>query len=178
MNPKNERQSNPKIEAFIDRLTKLDPGSKAQLKRSAGQSLREARHCTGLFYRILPYGVPVWQEEIYFLVATLYPLADAAKEGDLGASLQRARQASNSKGMDRRVEILLDADANQLPFRLRQAIRYLKASEVRVNWSSLLEDLLDWAKPGRRVQQRWARAYFADTKPETSPTELNTQSNH
>jgi len=175
MNPKHEREPNPKIETFIDRLVKLDPGGKARLKRSAGQPLREAHNCTGLFYRLLPYGVPVWQEETYFLVATLYPLADAAKEGDFGVSLQRARQVSNSKGMDRRVEILLDADAKQLPFRLRQAIRYLKANEVRVNWQSLLEDLLDWAKPGRRVQQRWARAYFTDAKSGISPTEPNPQ---
>lgn len=177
MNPKREREPNPKIEAFIERVAKLDPGGKARLKRSAGQPLREARNCTGLFYRLLPYGVPAWQEEIYFLVATLYPLADAAKDGDFGLSLQRARQASNRKGMDRRVEILLDADATQLPFRLRQAIRYLKANEVRVNWSSLLEDLLDWAKPGRWVQQRWARTYFADVKPEVETTGLTTKTN-
>jgi CRISPR type I-E-associated protein CasB/Cse2 len=147
------------------------------LKRSVGQPLREAHSCTGLFYRLLPYGIPLWQEETYFLVATLYPLADAAKDGDFGVSLQRARQTSNGKGMDRRVEILLDADANQLPFRLRQAIRYLKANEVRVNWHSLLEDLFDWSKPGRRVQQRWARAYFIDARPEISTTEPTTQTN-
>ena len=178
MNPKYDREPNPRIETFINKLTELDPGGKARLKRSAGQSLREAHNCTGLFYRLLPYGVPLWEEETYFLIATLYPLADAAKEGEFGLSLQRARQANNSKGMDRRVEILLDADANQLPFRLRQAIRYLKTNEVRVHWHSLLEDLLDWTKPGRRVQQRWARAYFTNVKPEISAAALTTQTNN
>lgn len=178
MNPKRERESNPQIETFIERLAKLDPGGKARLKRSAGQSLREAHQSTGLFYRLLPYGVPAWQEEIYFLVATLYSLADRAKEGDFGLALRHARQASNSKGMDRRVEILLDANANQLPFRLRQAIRYLKANEVCVNWTSLLEDLLDWTKPGRWVQQRWARTYFTDAKPDDATNALTTQLNH
>ncbi len=175
MNSTDEREPNPTIEKFIERLAKLEPGGKARLKRCAGQSLREAHNCLGLFYRLLPYGIATWQEETYFLVATLYPLADAAKEGDFGVALQRARQVSNRKGMDRRVEILLDADANQLPFRLRQAIRYLKANEVHVNWYSLLEDLLDWSKSGRRVQQRWARAYFADAKPENSTPDSTTQ---
>ena len=45
----------------------------------------------GLFYRLLPRGVPLAEEETYFLVATLYPLADGGGHGDLGALLPAVR---------------------------------------------------------------------------------------
>ncbi len=70
----------------------------------------------------------------------------------------------NAKGLDRRVEILLDADEMQLPYRLRQAIHFLQANRTRgtlVNWPQLLEDLLNWAHPTRFVQRKWAKSYFA-----------------
>ena len=96
------------------------------------------------------------------MVSTLFPLAVSGGQGNLGASLRRARSNENSAGLDRRVEILLDADEAQLPFRLRQAIRVLHANRVGVDWSCLLEDLLRWSSPKRFVQERWARKYFAD----------------
>lgn len=154
---------------FIRRLENLSSGDRARFKRSAGKTLSEAGDALGLLYRVLPAGVAQRDEETYFLVATLFPLADAAQRGDFGAALRQAKERSGAKGMDRRVEILLDADMAQLPHRLRQTIRYLKASEVRVNWLGLLSDLLLWTHPKRMVQQRWARAYFAEHKanPET-----------
>jgi CRISPR system Cascade subunit CasB len=155
-----EREPNPKVAAFFQRLERLDAGGRARLKRRAGQPLAEGLDVLGLFYSLLPPGVPVLQEELYFLVATLYPLAESGGKGDLGATLYQARQPNNAKGMDRRVEILLDADETQLPFRLRQAIRLLQSNRVRVNWPGLLEDLLYWTHPERRVQKRWARSYF------------------
>ncbi len=155
-------QPNPKVTAFFERLDRLDPGGRARLKRSAGKSLAESRDALGLFYSVLPFGVPQAQEEIYFLAATLYPMADGGGKGDLGAALRRARQAKNMRGLDRRVEILLDADETQLGFRLRQAIQLLHSNRVRVDWSRLLDDMLWWNRPERRVQRRWARSYFAE----------------
>ena len=145
---------------FIERLEKLDAGDRARLKRNAGKSLAEAKEALGLFYRLLPHGVPVYQEEIYFLVATLFPLAEGGGKNDLGVSLYLVQSAKNSKGLDRRVENLLDADLVQLHFRLRQAVHFLQSCRVRVNWQQLLEDLLQWDHPDRFIQQRWARSYF------------------
>ncbi len=155
-----EREPDPRIELLFQRLAKLDPGNRARLKRSAGKSLGEARDALGLFYALLPRNVPVQQEEMYFLVSTLYPLADGGGAGDLGAALLRARLSKNAPGLDRRVEFLLDADDIQLPFRLRQAVQFLRSNRIRVNWSSLLQDLLYWSHPDRFVQRRWARSYF------------------
>lgn len=154
-------QPDQKITTFINRLERLDPGERARFKRCAGQTLAEARHeVLGLFYSLLPPGVHQSQEELYFLVATLYPIAEAGGKGDLGASLRQAQQDKNTPGLDRRVQHLLDADETQLPFRLRQAVRFLQSNRMPVNWPRLLEDLLYWTHPERRVQRRWARSYF------------------
>lgn len=149
------------VEAFCERLQALDAGARARLKRSAGQSLGEARGVLGLFYRLLPPQVGPARARQFFLLATLFPLAEGGGSGDLGSSLRQARVTQTAPGLDRRVEILLDADEAQLPFRLRQALRFLASKQVRVNWPRLLEDLLSWNHPNRIVQQRWARSYFA-----------------
>jgi CRISPR system Cascade subunit CasB len=155
------KDTDPRIVRFIERLAELEPGDRARLKRNAGLTLGEAHQAIGLFYRILPANLPVYQEPWYFLIATLYPLADAGQTGNFGSALKRARSAQHRDGLDRRIEILLDADEAQLPFRLRQAVRFLYAQGVPVDWEQLLDDLLRWTHPERYVQRQWASAYFA-----------------
>lgn len=152
--------------AFIHRLERLDAADRARLKRNAGNSLAEARQVAGLFYHLLPPDVTPWQEEAYFTLATLFPIAQGGSKGNLGDSLRSARNSKNAKGLDRRVEVLLDADAGQLRHRLRQVIHLLQSNRARVNWPVLLSDLLAWNRPDRAVQQRWARAYFKFNKPD------------
>ena len=156
-------KTNDKIETFFERLERLDAGGRARLKRNAGNPLATSRSgALGLFYNLLPPGVPQYHEEKYFLVATLYPIAEDGGQGNLGAALNKARNEKNAKGLNRRVEILLDAQGEQLPFRLRQAVRFLHSNRVRLDWRRLLADLLNWDSPKRFVQQQWARSYFAD----------------
>lgn len=154
-------QSDPRIAEFVERLGALDAGERARFKRNAGNSIAESRNVIGLFYRVLPPGVPPYKERWYFLLATLYPLAEPADTGNLGRALSLARNPENRDGLDRRVEILLDADEVQFPFRLRQAIRFLYSQGVGVDWEQLLQDLLRWTHPERFIQQQWARAYFS-----------------
>lgn len=157
-----EHEFDPRITAFFNRLEKLNAGERARLKRCAGQTLAEARHeALGLFFRVLPPNVPPIQHESYFLAASLYPMTEAGVSGNLGDSLRQLRKPKNSKGLDRRMEILLDADEAQLPYRLRQAIHLLQANHVRVNWPQLLEDLLYWTHFNRFTQRHWAQSYFA-----------------
>lgn len=158
-----EVQEKSKPAEFIRRLEQLDTGDRARLKRSAGRTLNEASDVIGTFYRALPFGVHTSQEGIYFLVATLFPMAEGDAKGDLGYTLRQARTDRNAKGLDRRVQALLDADAAQLPFRLRQAVHFLKSCGKPVDWTRLLEDLLAWEHPDHYVQQRWARSYFSET---------------
>lgn len=156
-----DRQPGELAKLFCARLKQTDPGERARLKRNAGKTLADAdAGALGLFYGMLPRGVPEAQEGMYFMTATLFGLADAGGGGDLGAALRAAQNRSNNKGLDRRVEALLDADDTQLAFRLRQAVHYLQSQRVKVDWECLLDDLLHWGHPRRYVQQRWARSYF------------------
>jgi CRISPR system Cascade subunit CasB len=155
----NEHQPDARIVKFLTKLQALDPGDRAKFKRDAGSSIAEAQSI-GLFYRLLPYGVSQRDEEAYFLVATLYPLADGGGRGNFGDALRKARDLKNNKGLDRRFEILLDTESRVLPFRLRQAVRFLKSKRVRVNWGQLIEDVCWWEHSSRGVQKRWARSYF------------------
>jgi CRISPR type I-E-associated protein CasB/Cse2 len=146
---------------FLKRLSDLNIGERARLKRCAGQTLSESREVF-LFSRLLPNGVSKNQEAIYFLIATLYPMAENTGEGDFGTSLRKVKNENNHKGLDKRVQVLLDSDEIQLPFRLRQLIHLIKSKQVKVNWQNLLEDLLWWNSQERAVQRRWARNYFAE----------------
>ncbi len=156
----NDISNGPNTTKFISQLKCLDPGDRARLKRNAGKSLAEAHDVIGLFYSLLPYGIPQSQEEIFFLVATLFPLAAEGNSGNFGDHLFLARNTKNEKGLDKRVKNLLDADLNQLHFRLRQAVHFLQSCRVSVNWQQLLSDLLYWDHADRYIQRRWARSYF------------------
>jgi len=159
--PEQLNKRDERIQTFIKNLNGLDSGGKARLKRNAGKRLSEARHIS-TFYRILPFGTPPYEEEIFFLVATLFPLADSGEIQNFGKSLKRARDSQNARGMDRRFEVLLDADEYQLPFHLRQSVRLLYARQVPIKWTQLLKDLLGWSNVDKYVQKRWARDYFAE----------------
>lgn len=158
------------IAAFVANLAQLDPGGRARLKRNAGRTLGEARDVYRVFFQALPYEVPERRQEDYFLIATLFPLAPHQPDaGTLGATLRRVRQArlgsERANSLDRRFERLLDSSREQLPFRLRQAVRLAAAGEQPVDWVALLRDLLGWEREGRPIQQRWARDYYVGPRP-------------
>ena len=158
-----EAKIDQRIITFCDNLVKLDAGEKARLKRNAGRTLAQSRNVMGLFLnRLAPHGLSKWREEKYFLVATLYPLNQEERgRGSLGAAL---RQARDSESLDRRVEILLDADDAHLPFRLRQLVKLLYSKRIPIHWPTLLHHLLAWNSEKRWVQEQWARDYFVGTK--------------
>jgi CRISPR system Cascade subunit CasB len=156
-------------QAFVAGLARLDPAGRARLKRNAGRPLAEARDIHRVFFQALSYDVPERQQEDYFLIATLFPLVPHSPQAaSLGATLRRVRQlrAGPDNGrfnsMDRRFQTLIDSDRDQLPFRLRQAIRLIAAHRegIDLSWERLLLDVLSWDRPDRSVQLRWARAYF------------------
>lgn len=76
------------------------------------------------------------------------------------------------ESIEQRFIALLDADEEQLPYRLRQMVQLVKAEEgIRIHWARLLDDLLDWNHPERRVQQRWARAFYRTVNAAGAATE-------
>lgn len=150
-----------RVHAFTRSLGNLNAGERARLKRNAGLTLSESRDVLGLFYRLLPPDVQPYEFKGYFLVATLFPLGIVSgKVRNFGATLRLTRLSMSGSALDRRVEVLLEADGEQLPFRLRQSVRLAQSHRVGVNWPRLLVDVLAWDAPSRFVQQRWAEAYF------------------
>lgn len=152
-----------RIHQFVAQLAQLDAGERARFKRNIGNRLADSHHVIGLFFGILPHNVPRYQEEWYFLLATLYPHGTSGATGNFGTSLRavRERKPVLSAGLDRRMEVLLNADEVQVSYRIGQAIRLIKSAEVPVNWEQLLYDLLYWTHDQRFVQEQWARAYYA-----------------
>lgn len=165
---------------FIDYLESLaqreNRGALAALRRGLGQP-------PGTVAAMYPYVVPwlpadarPWQEDVYYLVASLFSLHPApGGSGNLGDSYRRAaaKEPATPAGeerispTERRFTVLLAAHPDDLPDRLRQAIGFLASKDVPVDWRQLFQDLPYWGDPSRRVQRDWARAFWGRPAQET-----------
>lgn len=89
------------------------------------------------------------------------PSAEARYRRTLGHAIAQLYLARDqAKSIEQRFIALLDADEEQLPYRLRQMVRLLKSEEIPIYWAELLRDLLAWNLDRKPVQQRWARAFY------------------
>ncbi len=173
----NDQERSPRqrqVADFIGNLEQLDAGGRARLKRNAGRRLHEARDIARVFFQALPYDIPERAQEDYFLVATLFPLAPhRASRHSLGRTLRRVRSirggTEQSNSLDRRFQTLIDSDREQLPFRLRQAVRLAAADDQLIDWERLLLNVLNWEHPDHFVQLQWARDYFVGIAEEPAP---------
>jgi CRISPR system Cascade subunit CasB len=170
------------VDEFVGRLEALGHrdaarADLARLRRCAGRPLVECPEVFQLFYGLLPYTVRGQdrEEERYFLLATLFAL-DPRTSGarDIGATMgaTAGSRGSGREGIDRRMAVLLDAPVEDLAFRLRQLIALAAAADIGANWRVLLNDLLWWDHPARRVQRRWARSYFGGSPTSTAEEAL------
>lgn len=162
--------------AFLAGLAEQeDRAALAALRRGLGKAPGEAAD-------LYPYLVPwlprlpanPWQEDAYYLVASLFgwhPLSWRGAEGDgdrarstnLGVSFARLAGEAEGAGVERRFVALLNADRDDLPEHLRHGVGLLKAHEVPVDWAQLLHDVQGWGWPSRSVQRGWARAFWGRT---------------
>ncbi len=91
---------------LLENLKNLSRGDIAVLKRAAGGTIAEGKNVMGLFYRILPHPlVGDINEEIYFLVSTLYALWVVPKD---------LKQSSGSSTDDSDAEINVDNEEEDL----------------------------------------------------------------
>lgn len=158
-------------EEFVERIEMLDASRLAMLRRGCGERDPVEGRCPWLVSLI--HGVA--SESTGFLVASLlaqYKTADIRvgrhrASGNFGASWRRAIAGNDSKSLERRFHILLDASYDpwtgdgDLPHRLRQMVRYAASRGVGIEWPVMLTDLKFWNHPEKRVQKRWARNFFA-----------------
>lgn len=170
--------------AFIQELAKQDKGRLAILRRNAGNPLAEARGIAW-FHSLLGRFSNEWNEEAYFMIATLFASDKDAidgrnkSNGNFGATLRAlrnksAKSPSDPSPLDRRFNILLDADfdpadGGELAYRLRQMTKRViaeKDSSVRINWPQLLRDVKFWNSEKKYTQKSWARRYYAPALPQ------------
>lgn len=151
-----------KGKAFLDWLEKLKEQKAWTPARAALR--RSLAFDPGAYPPAMPYVEPFvqeegWAREAHYLVAALYALKDGEHwEGrTLARALREAMEARGSDSLERRFQALLDADRDQLAFRLRQAVSLLEGG---LDFARLLEDLLYWFHPERRVQARWAKEFY------------------
>ena len=101
-------------------------------------------------------------ETAVFIVAALfayYPNAPG-NAGNLGDSIRRMKDDSGS--IEKRFVALLNAEAEDLPYYLRQIVGLLKSKEVAVNWNRLFKDIKNWNSDKRYVQTAWARSFWGN----------------
>lgn len=159
-----------KAEEFLKNLSGLSRGEKATLRRNAGNTIGESRGAMPTFYRVLPPGVAGGHnEEIYFLVATLYAMNEYKGSGNFGETMLAVRK-KGSESIDNRMSVLLDSDfdkidgyqpgGGELAYRMRQCIKLAESKEEGIDWVRLINDLEFWTHPSKKVQKRWADSYF------------------
>lgn len=106
--------------------------------------------------------------DAYLLTAALFALYQppathtSSDRPSFGKTLRglRGDLSAGAESLDRRMTALLDADRDELPYRLRQLVQMLKGTRHVPDWQYLLWSLLRWDDPSRQVQRRWARDYW------------------
>jgi CRISPR system Cascade subunit CasB len=113
-----------------------------------------------------------WRREMHYLVAGLWAMhwhdgrtGPLMKLGEACAEFDKEKRSSMSAedkrkltSTEKRFINLLDADADQLPYRLRQMVALLK--EYRLDFGQLLKDLMHWNSSKKTTQTGWAQDYY------------------
>lgn len=108
-----------------------------------------------------------WTRQAAYLVAGLYAISGTQSgSGSLGAAAFRLRTRTDSGSVETRFLALLDADEEQLPYRLRQMITLMASADIAPDWAILFKDLTNWNRLSRYVQERWARDYYKHQVPD------------
>lgn len=140
----------------------------AQLRSGLGKEPGEAMEMFAPLRRFLAKTPKPHQDRAVFVVAALFADYSEAKTnvGNLGASFRRYFVETKSDSAEKRFIALLNADAEDLPVYLRQAIGMLRSKEIAVNWEQLFKDVRNWTVENDlntkypSVQSRWAHSFW------------------
>lgn len=127
-------------------------------------------HCVEAMPHVTPYlgERETDNDRWFFAIATLFALhpQDQPQRESLGGTFARLRKESDS--IEKRFQLLLACDEENLWEQLVQIVSLLKSKNVPVNWFRLLDDLTrnNWDDPERPIQLRWARDFY---KPAANP---------
>lgn len=178
---------------FVEQLTKSwsDRGMMADLRRGirVPNPRADGRHAAAMA-RLL-HGVAETGDSRFYTVAALFAMVHTGTNKpsqpesipqydrfSIGASFrilrdieahERGLGPGETTSIDQRFRRLLDSDPEDLPKRLRHAVRHLalrhgsERKPVTIDWVSLLYDLRLWRVNdlSRLTQERWARDYWS-----------------
>jgi CRISPR system Cascade subunit CasB len=145
---------------WLEKLNETDRKVRAVLRRSLAFD-------PGDFPAAYPFVEPFlknednsWRREMLYLVAGLWSAHWRKDRNGERISLGKASAAHQVKSAstERRFITLLDADADQLPHRLRQMVALLK--DYNLDFEALLTGLLYWNGDRKRTQNQWARDFY------------------
>ena len=162
---------------WIEDLNTRDTRVRAVLRRSLGFE-------PGTYVAAFPYVEPfvggsggwdnTWRRRMSYLVAGLWALHRREGRAE-SVSFPRAVAAhfarTGSASTERRFINLLDADADQLPHRLRQMVSLLKEQEI--DFDALLTGLLRWNDDQKQTQTRWAREFYHEMSAQEADDSLS-----
>lgn len=146
---------------FVEYLEKHDDDRAmlAELRRGLG---RAPATVPGMYPYIVPYSHN-WREEAnLYLIGALFALHPSSTyQGNMGDHLYTYAQAlGDDAATTRRFTQLMRQRRESIDAPLRQHIAMLKSKDIAVNWHQLIRDLQWWDDDERRVQKRWASAYW------------------
>jgi CRISPR system Cascade subunit CasB len=161
------RKEHPLVGYLKNLVERGDRGSLAALRRGLGKRPGESPE---MYPHVMRFEPKPWEEESYFLVASLFALwhqgslsgAIGSTRGSIGESFRRVQDQSDSESIERRFVALLNAHREDLPEHLRHAVSLMRSAKhpVSINWDRLLGDLRNWDDERRNVQRRWARDFW------------------
>ncbi|MHB1286778.1 MAG: type I-E CRISPR-associated protein Cse2/CasB [Leptospirales bacterium] len=155
---------------WLEGLNEKDTRVRAVLRRSLAFE-------PGKFVPAYPYVEPflkdennTWLREVFYLVAGLWAVHWREGRSQVPMSIGKAcavhQETSSSKSTERRFITMLDADSDQLPYRLRQIISLLK--EIPIDFDSILVGLQYWNDNQKRTQNTWARDFYQNLDHKTT----------
>ncbi|MFA6930239.1 MAG: type I-E CRISPR-associated protein Cse2/CasB [Lentisphaeria bacterium] len=158
---------------YLEGLNKGDTKVRAVLRRSLSFE-------PGVYPAAFPYVEPylkdedgAWRRKTYYLVAGLWAQHWRERlngeQKPIGMALADYVKASGSQSVEQRFIALLDADEDQLSYRLRQIIALLK--EQKIDFEKLLKNLLTWNNENKWTQRNWAQDFYRSLNKETTHEE-------
>lgn len=121
-------------------------------------------------YRAMPqlvFSLSQSRKHAVFIVGALFGLHWKAPAIARGEPFTTAlKMTERSESYEKRIQALLRSDLESLPTHLRHAVAYIKSkgddrgAAIPIDWVQLIGDIANWDYPERRVQQRWAEAWW------------------
>lgn len=167
---------------FIDKLEEWaakDTKVRAVLRRSLAFDPGDFPHAYPYVELFLKQDEITWNRKMYYLVAGLWAAHWREGRSETKISLAKAcadyRVEKKSASIEMRFISLLDADLDQLPYRLRHIIALLK--EYPIDFETLFNDLLRWNSERKKTQNAWTRDFYRVCNAEQQEIELLVENN-